>query len=80
MVDHIVIDGIAIRPSERDDPVKGPILARVLQDASQIEWQLLWRRALTGTAAWAAALAAIGLGHMAREAGGESGEPRGGKR
>lgn len=59
MVDHIVVDGIAIRPSERDDPVKGPLLARVLQDAAQIEWRLLWQRALTGTAAWAAALAAM---------------------
>lgn len=61
MVDYIVVDDIAIKPAEMDDPVKGPILARVLQDAAQIEWRLLWQRALTGTAAWAAVLAAMGL-------------------
>ena len=61
MVDHIVVDGIVIRPSERNDPVKGPLLARVLRDAAQIEWRMLWDRALAGTAAWAAALAAMGL-------------------
>ena len=70
MVDHIVVDGIVIRPSERDDPVKGPILARVLQDAARIEWRVLWDRALAGTAAWAAALAAmLGLTWLLRRKG-----------
>ncbi len=68
MVDHIVVDGITIRRVEWVDPAKGPLLARVLQDAAQIEWRLLWRRALTGTAAWAAALAAmLGLTWLLRK-------------
>ena len=70
MVDHIVVDDIAIKPAEMDDPVKGPILARVLRDAARIEWRVLWDRALAGTAAWAAALAAmLGLTWLLRRKG-----------
>ena len=66
-VDFIVVDGTMVHRNDWDDPVKGPILARVLQDAAQIEWRLLWERALGGTAAWSAALAAmIGLTWLLR--------------
>ena len=70
MVDYIVVDDVAIKPIEMDDPVKGPILARVLQDAAQVEWGMLWGRALAGTAVWSAALAAtLGLTWLLRRKG-----------
>lgn len=69
-VDFIVADGTTVHRNDWDDPVKGPILARVLQDAARIEWGMLWDRALAGTAAWAAALAAmLGLTWLLRRKG-----------
>ena len=70
MVDYVVVDGTIIRRVEWVDPVKGPLLARVLRDAAQVEWRLLWGRALAGTAAWSAALAAmLGLTWLLRRKG-----------
>lgn len=70
MVDHIVVDGTTIRRVEWVDSEKGPILARVLQDAARIEWRMLWDRALAGTAVWSAALAVmLGLTWLLRRKG-----------
>mgnify|MGYP000084468313 CR=1 FL=1 len=69
-VEYLVVDGVKIWYDEDEDPVKGPILARVLRDAARIEWGMLWDRALAGTAAWAAALAAmLGLTWLLRRKG-----------
>ena len=59
MVRSIEVRGMRVECPFPSDPEQRELLFRVLDQAAQIEWRLLWERALGGTAAWSAALAAM---------------------
>ena len=81
MVRTMEVNGMRVECPFPSDPGQRELLFRILDQAAQVEWRMLWGRALAGTAAWAAALAAMGLiTWRARRTGGEDGKPRGGKR
>ena len=79
MVRSIEVRGIRVECPFPSDPEQRELLFRILDQAAQIEWRLLWERALTGTAAWAAALAAMGLiTWRMKRPGDENGKSQGG--
>ena len=71
MVNRIVVDGVEIvRTTDSNKPTERAVLTRILRDAGEIEWRMLWERALEGTAAWLPSLAAmLGLTWLLRRKG-----------
>ena len=70
MVRSMEVNGMRVECPFPSEPGQRKLLFRVLDQAARIEWRLLWDRALAGTAAWSAALAAmLGLTWLLRRKG-----------